>query len=274
MKVVFIEDVPDVALAGETKEVADGYGRNYLLPKKLAVLANSAASNILKSQMKQVLVKRAQAESEMKEIAGKLDGAGITIKAKAGEKDRLYGSVTSADIAAELGNIAGQAIDKRKIDLEEPIRQLGVYEVALKFSHDITANIVVTVEPEEAAVEAEEKEEKEEKKKPRARKAKKAGEAEAVAEEAVVELAEGEVKAEEAPVEVEGIEVKPEEAEEAEDKVEKLEIKLDQAEVTEVKAEEAEAKAEETETKTKKPKAKRKTRKKAETRVEEKESGE
>ena len=143
MKVVFIEDVPDVALAGETKEVADGYGRNYLLPKKLAVLANSAASNILKSQMKQVLVKRAQAESEMKEIAGKLDGAGITVKAKAGEKDRLYGSVTSADIAAELGNIAGQAIDKRKIDLEEPIRQLGVYEVVLKFSHDITANIVL-----------------------------------------------------------------------------------------------------------------------------------
>jgi large subunit ribosomal protein L9 len=256
VKVVFIEDVPDVALAGQTKEVADGYGRNYLLPKKLAVLADSAASNILKSQMKQVMVKRAEAESEMKDIAGKVNGAEITIKAKAGEKDRLYGSVTSADIAAELGNIAGQAIDKRKIDLEEPIRQLGVYEVALKFTHDITAAIMVTVESEEAVAEVGEKEEKEEKKKPRARKAKKAEEAEAVAEEAVAGV-EAEVK-----------------AEEAEAKVEELEIKLDEAEVTGVKAEETEAKAEETETKPKKPKARKKTTKKAEAKVEEKESGE
>ena len=279
MKVVFIEDVPDVALAGETKEVADGYGRNYLLPKKLAVLANSAASNILKSQMKQVMVKRVEAESEMKEIAGKLDGAEITIKAKAGEKERLYGSVTSADIANELSNIAGQAIDKRKIDLEEPIRQLGVYEVALKFTHDITAAIMVTVEPEEAVVEAEEKEEKEEKK-PRARKAKKAEEAEAVAEEAVVVEEEGEAKAEEAEAIVEEAVIAEEEGEakteEAEAKVEELEIKLDEAEITEVKAEEVETKAEETETKTKtkKPRAKKKTTKKAEPKVEEKESGE
>jgi len=256
VKVVFIEDVPDVALAGQTKEVADGYGRNYLLPKKLAVLADSAASNILKSQMKQVMVKRAEAESEMKEIAGKLDGAEITIKAKAGEKERLYGSVTSADIAGELSNITGQAIDKRKIDLEEPIRQLGVYEVALKFTHDITAAIMVTVEPEEAVAEAEEKEEKEEKKKPRARKAKKAEEAEVVEEEVVVAVEEGEVEAE----------------------VAEIEAKLEEAEATEVKAEEAEAEAKAEEpkpkTKTKKPKAKKKTTKKAETKVEEKESGE
>ena len=68
MKVVFIEDVPDVALAGETREVADGYGRNYLLPKKLAVLANSAASNILEAQMKKVAVKRAQAAAEMTDL--------------------------------------------------------------------------------------------------------------------------------------------------------------------------------------------------------------
>ena len=156
MKVVFIADVPDVALAGETKEVADGYGRNYLLPKKLAVLADLAASNIVKAQMKQVLVKRAQAEAEMKEIAGKLDGTEITLQAKAGEKDRLYGSVTSADIAGELSRISGAVIDKRKIELEEPIRQLGVYEVSLKFSRDIMAVIKVNVAAEEAAAEAEE----------------------------------------------------------------------------------------------------------------------
>jgi large subunit ribosomal protein L9 len=242
VKVVFIEDVPDVALAGETKDVADGYGRNYLLPKKLAVLADSAASNILKTQMKQVLVKRAQAKAEMEEIAARLDGTEITIRAKAGEKDRLYGSVTAADIAAELGKIAGQDIDKRKIDLEEPIRQLGVHEVTLRFSHDINATIKVLVEAEEAAPEAGEKEAKEEKK-PRTRRAKKAQEEAVAAEEA-------EVKAEEA--EIEG---------------EKLVLKLEEPEVAEVKAEE-------TETKVEKPKARKKSTKKSEEKVEEKESGE
>lgn len=249
MKVVFIEDVPDVALAGETKEVADGYGRNYLLPKKLAVLADSAASNILKAQMKQVLVKRAQAKAEMEEIAARLDGTEITIRAKAGEKDRLYGSVTAADIAAELGKIAGQDIDKRKIDLEEPIRQLGVHEMTLKFTHDINAAIKILVEAEEAAPEAAEKEAKEEKK-PRARRAKKAQE-EAVAAEEV------EVKAEEAAIEGE-----------------KLVLKLEEPETDGEKAEETEAKAEETETEVEKPKARKKTKKKSEEKVEEKESGE
>ena len=81
MKVIFIEDVPDIALAGETKEVADGYGRNYLLPKKLAVLANSAASNIVEAQLKKVVRKRAQAAAEMAEIADTINGTEITITA-------------------------------------------------------------------------------------------------------------------------------------------------------------------------------------------------
>jgi large subunit ribosomal protein L9 len=259
VKVVFIADVPDVALAGETREVADGYGRNYLLPKKLAVLADSAASNIVKAQMKQVLVKRAQAETEMKEIAGKLDGTEITIKAKAGEKERLYGSVTSADIAGELSRISGAAIDKRKIELEEPLRQLGVHEVTLKFAHDISAVIKVNVAAEEAA--ATEEEEAKEEKKPRARKAKKGKEAEAVNEEALVAVEEEEAKAEEPEAT----------AEEPEATVEEPEAK---AEEPEAKAEEPEAKAEDAKAETEKPKAKKKTKKKTEAEVEEKETGE
>jgi large subunit ribosomal protein L9 len=224
VKVVFIEDVPDVALAGEAKEVADGYGRNYLLPKRLAVLANSAASNIVKARMKHVLVKRAQAEAEMKEIAGKLDGAEITIKAKAGEKGRLYGSVTTAEIAVELGNIAGVAIDKRKIDLEEPIRQLGVHEVTLKFTHDIAAAIKVVVEAEEATAETEAEEAKEEKK-PRARKAKKAEAAAEVEGGAQAEaVAEPEAKVEETETQVEKTKVKKEAKKKAEAKVEENEL--------------------------------------------------
>ncbi len=160
MKVIFIEDVPDVARAGEAKEVADGYGRNYLLPKKLAVLANSAASNVVEAQLKKVAVKRAQAEAEMAELAGKLEGVEITLKARTGAKDRLYGSITSADIADELSNSAGLVIDKRKIELEEPIRQLGSYEVTIRLTQDIAPVIGLAVVADKVTKEKPEKEEK------------------------------------------------------------------------------------------------------------------
>ena len=187
MKVIFLEDVPNVADAGEAKEVADGYGRNYLLPRKLAVLANSAASNVVEAQLKKVALKRAQAEVEMAELAGKLDGMEVTLKARAGAKDRLYGSITSADIADELSR-TGLVVDKRKIELEEPIRELGDYEVTVAFTHDITAIIKLMVVSDKVA------EEKEEKKETKKRKPK----AEKKAEEEVEEkVAEAEEKAEE-----------------------------------------------------------------------------
>ena len=242
MKVVFIEDVPDVALAGETKEVADGYGRNYLLPKKLAVIANSAASNIVKSKMKQVLIKRSQAETEMKETATKLEGVELTIKAKVGEKERLYGSVTGADIAGEITNATGLVVDKRKIEIDEPIRQLGTYDITIKFTHDITAAIKVTVEMDEVA----EKEEEKEARKPRGKKA------EESAETAEVEAADTtEVKAEEAA------EVKAEET-----------TATGEAEA-EAKAEEVEAATPEAEAKEDESKAKKKSKKKTEEETEE-----
>ena len=202
MKVIFIDDVPHVAMAGETKEVADGYARNYLLPKKLAVLANSAASNIVQAQMKKVEIKRAQQAAEMADIAKKLEGVEITLKAKVGEKERLYGSVTSADIAAGLAESTGQEIDKRKIELEEPIREIGTHDVTVRFSHDITAAIKVTVVPDEVVEEKPEKEAR----KPRARKAEAAEEEAAeeagvMAEEAEAPVAETEA-ADEAVAEV------------------------------------------------------------------------
>lgn len=263
MKVVFIADVPDVALAGETKEVADGYGRNYLIPKKLAVIANSAASNIVKAQMKQVLVKRAQLESEMKDTSDKLDGTEITIKAKAGEKERLYGSVTSADIATEIANNTGLTVDKRKIALEDPIRQLGVYDVEIKFTHDITAAIKLTVEAD--AVE-EEKEEK----KPRAKKAEEEGATEEA--EAVAEVETAVPEAEETPAEEPEAEVKTEETVVAEPEAEAVSEDTAVAEAeAETKPEETEASAEEPEAEAKeeKPKARKKSTKKTETEVEE-----
>ena len=124
--------------AGETKEVADGYGRNYLLPRKLAVLANSQASAVVEAQLKKRERLQAQTEAEMAELAGKLNGMEVTLKAKAGAKGRLYGSITSADIADELNSSAGLVVDKRKIELAEPIHQLGSYEVTVRFTHDIS----------------------------------------------------------------------------------------------------------------------------------------
>jgi large subunit ribosomal protein L9 len=186
VKVIFLEDVPNVARAGDTRAVADGYARNYLIPRKLAVLADSHASSVLEAQMKKIMKRRALQEAEMADQAKKLNGMEITVVARVGEKDRLYGSVTGADIAAELEKAAGLTVDKRKIEIHEPIRHIGTHRVTVRFTHDITADIKVNVEAERVAEEKAEKEEK----KPRAKK--KAEEAEAEAEEgAEIEAGEG-----------------------------------------------------------------------------------
>ena len=145
MKVIFLEDVPHVAKAGEIKEVANGYGRNFLMPQKLALLAKSPDISAVETQLKIRARSQAQTEAELAELAKQLDGREISLKARTGAKDRLYGSITSADIAAELLNTTGLHIDKRKIELAEPIRQLGSYEVVIRLAKDIIPQIKVSV---------------------------------------------------------------------------------------------------------------------------------
>jgi len=147
MKVIFLQDVPNVAQAGQVKEVADGYARNYLIPRKLAALAQPQAVSQIETRAKKMEVRLT---TEMKDLASHIEGKEVSLKAKAGAKDKLYGSITSADIAAELQNVTGLEIDKRKIELAEPIRQLGSYEIALKLGKDIAPRIKVTVTEEEA----------------------------------------------------------------------------------------------------------------------------
>ena len=149
MKVVFLEDVPNVAKAGAIKEVADGYGRNFLLPQKLAAIASPGTFSRLEAQRRAQTKKQAQIDTELVKLADQLDGKEISLKAKVGAKDRLYGRVTSADIASELESTTGIAVDKRKIELAEPIRQLGSYEVTIKLGKDITPKIKVTVTEKE-----------------------------------------------------------------------------------------------------------------------------
>lgn len=187
MRVVFIEDVPGVAVAGEVKKVADGYGRNYLIPRKLAVLADARATQVVAAQEKRKARIEAETEVEMRELAGKMEGLDIVIKAKAGAKDRLYGSITNADIAEELNKSAGLEVDKRKIELEKPIQEIGSYDIPIRLTKDIIPRIKLNVVEEEVVVEGKEKAESKPKKEKKARKAPKAKKA---AEEVASEVKE------------------------------------------------------------------------------------
>ena len=143
MKVIFLQDMPNVAQAGDIKEVANGYARNFLIPKNIAMVPKPRAANILAAR-------QAKIASEMTELANKIEGLEINIRARAGAKERLFGAITTADIAAELNRTAGVDIDKRKIDLEKPIHELGSYEITIRLARDIAPRIQVTVAEEEA----------------------------------------------------------------------------------------------------------------------------
>ena len=149
MKVIFLQDVPNVARAGEIKEVASGYGRNFLIPRKMALLASSPAVELMETQRKIRARNQQQTESELAEVAEKLDGREIFLKARVGAKERLYGSITNADIAAELENATGLVIDKKKIELDKPFNQLGSYDVDIRLAKDVIPRIKVTVTEEE-----------------------------------------------------------------------------------------------------------------------------
>jgi large subunit ribosomal protein L9 len=149
MKVIFLEDVPNVAKAGDIKEVSDGYGRNFLLPKKLAVVSQPGVVTNVKAQIES----RTETE-KLKKLAAELDGKEITFYVKMGSKDRMHGSITAANIATELQNLTDKTVDKRKIELEEPIKQLGSYDIAVKLAKDIEAKIKVNITDKEKEPEA------------------------------------------------------------------------------------------------------------------------
>lgn len=149
MKVIFLKDVPRVAKAGEIKEVADGYGRNFLVPHKLALMANSAALDVVAAQRKIQTRQQALEQDRLSELAQQLEGKEITLKAKVGTQEQLYGSITTADIVAELEKTSGIAVDKRKVELDESIRHLGSHEVSIRLTKDLTPKIRVTVVEEE-----------------------------------------------------------------------------------------------------------------------------
>ncbi|MEE8373688.1 MAG: 50S ribosomal protein L9 [Dehalococcoidia bacterium] len=148
MKVVFLQDVTNVATAGEVKEVANGYARNFLLPKNLAVVATNVELGKVEQRLQAEARREARLGEESEAVAQVLRETTVTLKVRAGEGERIYGSVTSADIATEIQNSTGHEIDKRKIDLDEPIRELGSHQVSIKLAKNVTASITVVVEQE------------------------------------------------------------------------------------------------------------------------------
>lgn len=145
MKVVFLQDVVNVARAGEVKEVADGYGRNFLIPQKLALLARPEVMHNIGAQIEAKARSQAQTGTELRELAGHLEGREIILQARTGGTNQLYGSITAADIATELESATGFIVDKKKIELGESIRHLGSYEVAIRLAKEIVPKIKITV---------------------------------------------------------------------------------------------------------------------------------
>jgi large subunit ribosomal protein L9 len=156
MEVILKQDVENLGHRGEVVKVADGYARNFLLPKKMAMQATAANKAVIE-QMKASAARRSAAEKTVaEELAGKLAPVVLTFTRKSGEEGHLFGSVTSADIAAELAT-KGFEIDRRKIVLAEPIKVVGEKTVGIKLHREVTAQIkvqVVAEAAEEAAVEA------------------------------------------------------------------------------------------------------------------------
>ncbi len=148
MKIILKEDIDKLGKYGEIVNVADGYARNFLLPKGLALEATPHAMNLFEMQA----AKRAKVVAEQTAAAQKaaetLQGLKVTIKVKVGEENKLYGSVTAADIAAAIANL-GQEIDRRKIQLDEPIKAVGEYTVSVKLYSDVVAQIPVSVVKDE-----------------------------------------------------------------------------------------------------------------------------
>jgi len=147
MEVILKEDVVKLGSRGDVVKVAAGYGRNYLLPKKLAIEAN-AANKAVVVQMKASAVRRnAKEKAGAEELAKQIDAVTVNFTRKSGEGDHLFGSVTSSDIAAELTK-KGFDIDRRKIQLHEPLKQLGDFTIAVKLHKDVTAHFKVVIEKE------------------------------------------------------------------------------------------------------------------------------
>jgi large subunit ribosomal protein L9 len=152
MEVILREDISNLGHRGDVVKVADGYGRNYLLPKNLAMEA-TPANKVVIEQMKAAAVRRsAKEKAEAEQLVVQLNAVALVFERRVGEGDHLFGSVTSADIAQGLAS-KGFNIDRRKVQLDEPLKSTGEFHIPVKLHREVTAHVSVTVKGEEAPVE-------------------------------------------------------------------------------------------------------------------------
>ncbi|MDH4268953.1 MAG: 50S ribosomal protein L9 [Dehalococcoidia bacterium] len=160
MKVVLLEDIPGKGSAGEIKEVSKGYAKNFLLPRGLALVATPTVMKQVESRLERDMLEESVDREKLVELAQQIEGKEIRFKARMGGGERLFGSITAANVAEELSRSIGSVIDKKKIGIEKPFRQTGSYEVAVKLASDIKPKITVLIEEEEKEPETEQRAEK------------------------------------------------------------------------------------------------------------------
>lgn len=150
MKVILLEDIKQLGRAGNQVDVADGYARNFLIPRQKALGATVANQRVFENEKKALTKKHAKEKAEAGELAAKLAALSLTITRLAGEDDKLFGSVTNGDVAEALGK-EGHKLDKRDVFLEEPLRTLGIHEVTVQLHSEVKAVIKVWVVKQEVA---------------------------------------------------------------------------------------------------------------------------
>ena len=148
MEVILKEDVNKLGHRGDVVKVADGYGRNFLLPGKLAIEANAANKAVVEQMKASSVRKSAKEKTEAEALSKQLSAVELVFERKVGENEHLFGSVTSGDIAHEL-EAKGYTIDRRKISLDEPLKSLGEYHVPVKLHREVTSHVKVTVKAEQ-----------------------------------------------------------------------------------------------------------------------------
>lgn len=147
MKVVLTQDMESLGLGGEIVNVAKGYARNYLIPQGMALEATEPNIKLTEMQRKNIEIKRIKAKEDALKVKEKLSGISVTIAQKVGEEDKLYGSVTTMDIADQLEK-QGITVERRRMVLDKPIKSLGEFAVTVKLHPDVSASIKVVVVPE------------------------------------------------------------------------------------------------------------------------------
>ncbi len=169
MKVLLIKDVYKLGRAGDVKKVADGFGRNFLIPQKLAILATPGAMKTSEKIRAQGEVQRAKLNSELKDLADHVNGITLTFAAKAGETGKLYGSITTQDVATAIMEQTKYEVKRQQIDMQ-PIRELGEFKAHVRLTMDLVPEFKIIVHREGEAAEAEAAEPEEKAKKPRGKK--------------------------------------------------------------------------------------------------------